>query len=281
MTLINKNLIHYIRSNFDEVAIITCLASINRSNNVELSEQDLAVLSALHRTNPALSNASTDEIRSYLQNLDDNQITGLVSNVKGVLHEMEFIRLENEDGDSVYASIFQSVNHPDTDVMLIDRDTGDSWETQLKATDDTSYVQDWIDNHPDGEILVTDEIANKMDLQSSGFSNEEITADVNDFVDKMIDSEQLTKIIDYFPELSIISIAIIVQELWERYQRNEINFTEFKELVAIATGLKIAKVGLLIFLLSIPIVGQLTAALMIASFLINAKSTWFDHKPKL
>ena len=97
----------------------------------------------------------------------------------------------------------------------------------------------------------------------------------------MIDSEQLTKIIDYFPELSIISIAIIVQELWGRYQRNEINFTEFKELVAIATGLKIAKVGLLIFLLSIPVVGQLTAALMIASFLINAKSTWFDHKPKL
>ncbi len=274
-------MINYLKRNFDELGIITVLVSIaNSGKSLSFAEQDLMVLTALRRSNNALANAPLEEVQQYLSNLDESQIVGLVSNVKGMLHEMEFVKIENEDGDSVFASIFQTTNHPDTDVMLVDQDSGESWEIQLKATDNTSYVQDWIDTHPDGEILVTDELAEKMGLPSSGFSNEGLTANVNEFIDKMIGFDQLSVISDYFPELTIISVAIVVHELWGRYQRNEIDFQRFCELVTATTGIKVAKIWVLTSLLSVPIVGQLTGVLLITSFLMNAKSTWFDKKPK-
>ena len=38
-------------------------------------------------------------------------------------------------------------------------------EVQLKAINNQSYVQDWIDSHPAGEIIVTNEIAYQIYLQ--------------------------------------------------------------------------------------------------------------------
>ncbi len=273
-------LYHYIRRNIDEAAIVAAMAAVATSESVtELSDQEHLVLAALRRANHSLSDSSMEDIRSYLSSLDEEQIPGLVSNVKGIVHEMEFMRLENEDGDSVYASIFEQSNHPDTDVLFIDESTGESWEVQLKATDNAAYVQEWIDSHPDGEILVTSELAEEMDISSSGQSNEQLTASVSDFVDKMIDSDGGAGIWDYFPALSVLSVSIIVFELWRRYQRGEITLQRFKQLSALATGLKVAKIATITFLLTIPVVGQVTGAILIANLLLGAKTTWFDRPP--
>ena len=35
-----------------------------------------------------------------------------------------------------------------TDVQLVDTDTGETWEVQLKATDSSAYAHEWIDSHP-------------------------------------------------------------------------------------------------------------------------------------
>jgi hypothetical protein len=59
-----------------------------------------AVLAALRRTTPDLSHASPEEIGDYLRPMDEDSILGVVNNTKGVLHEMEFVALENEDGDT-------------------------------------------------------------------------------------------------------------------------------------------------------------------------------------
>ena len=123
-----------------------------------LSDGDHAILAALRRSNPVLENAPLPEVQDYLRSLNEEQVPGLISNVKGILHEMEFVRVENDDGDSVYASFFDATNHPDTDIQLLDRSTGETWEAQLKATDNAAYVTDWIEQHPSGEILVTDEL---------------------------------------------------------------------------------------------------------------------------
>jgi len=276
----NGKLYQYIRRNIDEAAIVAALAAVGTTEFLaELSDQDQLVLAALRRANHSLSDATVEEIQSYLSGLDEEQIPGLVSNVKGIVHEMEFVRLENEDGDSVYASMFEQSNHPDTDVNFVDAASGATWEVQLKATDNVGYVQDWIDTHPDGEILVTSELAEEMNLPSSGQTNEQLTASVQDFVDKMVESDAAEEMWDYFPALSVLSVSIIVFELWRRYQRGEINSLRFKQLVALATGLKVAKIAAITFLLTIPVVGQVTGALLIANLLLGAKSTWFDSPP--
>jgi len=281
----NKNfddskLYHYVKKNIDEAVILTALVVAGTSGSAfELADQEHLVLAALRRTNHSLSNASIEDIQSYLISLDEEQIPGLVSSVKGIVHEMEFIRMENEDGDSVYASMFEQSNHPDTDVMLIDASTGESWEVQLKATDNMDYVQEWIEAHPDGEILVTSELAEEMGVLSSDQSNEQLTASVSDFVDKIVTSDGGADIWDYFPALSVLSVSIIVFELWKRYSSDEITLRHFKQLAALATGLKVAKIATIMFLLTIPVAGQITGALLIASLLLGAKSTWFDRPP--
>ncbi len=41
----------------------------------------------------------------------------------------------------------------------------------------------WIEQHPDGEIVVTEELADKMGIESSGIENAQVTTQVEDFVD--------------------------------------------------------------------------------------------------
>lgn len=269
--------LQYLRKNFDSAAIVSALSAVALTDDAAaLEDGDYAVLAALRRSNSALESAPLPEVQGYLRGLDEDQIPGLVSNVKGILQEMEFVRVENEDGDSVYASFFDATNHPDTDVQFIDESTGETWEAQLKATDDASYVTDWIDRHPGGEILVTDEIAHQMDLPTSGQSNDQLTTDVEDFVDKMAEADDADTFWDYFPALSVASISLVVWELWQRHQRREIDWSTFKRLSARATGLKVAKIGTIGLLLSIPVVGQVTGALLVAKLLLSAKATWYD-----
>jgi hypothetical protein len=270
--------LQYLRKNFDSAAIVSALSAVVLTDNpATLEERDYAVLAALRRSTTYLETAPLPEVKDYLRGLDEDQIPGLVSNVKGILHEMEFVRVENEDGDSVYASFFDATNHPDTDVQFIDKSTGETWEAQLKATDAASYVTDWIDRHPCGEILVTDEIAQRMELPTSGQSNDQLITGVEDFVNKMVAAEEADTVWDYFPALSLASISLVIWDLWQRHQRREINWPTFKRLSARATGLKVAKIGTIGLLLSVPVVGQITGALLVAKLLLSAKSTWYDE----
>lgn len=269
--------LHYLRKNFDSAAIVTPLSTIPLTDDAgDLSEGDHAILAALRRSNSELKNAPLPEIQDYLRVLDDEQVPGLISNVKGILHEIEFVRVENEDGDSVYASFFDATNHPDTDIQLLDRSTGETWEAQLRATNDAGYVTDWIERHPGGEMLVTDELAQRMDLPTSGQSNSELTTDTEDFVDKMVSADDADDFWDYFPALSAASVGLIVWELWQRQQRGETSWEAFKRLAALATGLKLAKIGVIGLLLSVPVVGQVTGAVLVAKLLLSAKETWYD-----
>ena len=90
---------------------------------------------------------------------------------------MEFVREENEDGDSVVASMFADKNHPRDDVILTDLKTGDTVGTlQLKTGTSTSIVHDWKAKYPGHEdkLRVSEELAEKTGHKSSGFSDEEL-----------------------------------------------------------------------------------------------------------
>jgi hypothetical protein len=261
--------VSYAQKNFDEVAIIGALASLAFSDNAtELSDTNLAVLAVLRRSNQSLADSSLSEIGDYLQNFDTEQITGLISNVKGILHEMEFVRIENEDGDSVYATIFNDTNHAGTDVQLIDQTTGETWEIQLRATNNQNYVQKWIDDNPNGDIFITEELAQKMNLPTSGQSNEELTINVETFVDKMLEMDD-ESLWNYVPALTLVSSSIVVWTLWRKYQNNEITLETFTKQAACATGIKVAKISLIVLALGIPFLGQVVGAALIAKLLFT------------
>ena len=265
-------MLRYVRKRFDSLAIVTVLGKIAVAENMSvMTDSDQAILAALRRSRNDLSHADPREIQEYLTNLEEEQVPGLVSNVKGILHEMEFVRLENEDGDDIYASFFKDTNHPETDVQITNQLSGESWSVQLKATDDSYYVQEWIDEHPGGEILVTDELAGEMGLPASGLENEELTANANDFVDKVVAAGEDESFWDYFPALTLASISMVLWALWERYQSGQIGWAEFQSLAVKTTGLKAAKIASIGALLSIPVLGQVTGALLIANVLLGTR----------
>jgi len=111
-----------------------------------------------------------------------------------------------------------------------------------------------------------------MDLPTSGHSNDELTANVEDFVDRMVSAQDTDDLWDYFSALAVTSAGMVVWELWCRYQQEEINWEEFEHLAARATGLKLAKIGVISLLLSVPVVGQVTGAALVAKLLYSAKA---------
>lgn len=260
--------LHFVRKNFDEAAILAVAVKLAFENDPEFSESELATVAAMQRAHPQ-AGSSPEELGQWLAGLDDRQVQGVVSNTKGVLHEMEFVRLENEDGDAIHASMFQSTNHPGYDVTFVDAESGAQWESQLKATDQEDYVREWMGDHPGGEILVTRELAAEMNLPTTGQSNGELTARTEDVVDRLIDAGEDDSLWDYFPALTAASVGLVVWSLWQRYRRNEISFQRFKWLAAGATGLRAGKLALLSLAMMVPGLNVVTGAALVAAMIVS------------
>ena len=261
----------YLKKNFDSMAILSVLGKVMLGNIIEPSIDDQMVISAFRRFKKDFADASLEEMGQYLAIKDENQIEGVINNVKGILHEMEFVQLENEDGDSVVASLFQDTNHPGFDVMMIDENTNETWEIQLKTTENTSEVTDWIDAHPDGEIQVNEELAEKLNLPSTGLSDKELEVRVEDVVDKLKNVAEDDSVWNYFPALTVVSISIIIWELYKKYQSGEISLERFKWMAAKITGLKLAKISFLMFLLTIPVLNVITGSVLVYGLIKSAQ----------
>ncbi len=266
-----KTGVHFLRRNFDDVAILSIATKLAFAEDPTLSEEELAVVVAMQRAHPQ-AGGDPEALGAWLAEMDPSQIDGVVNNTKGVLHEMEFVRFENGDGDSIHAALFDDTNHAHTDVSFVDSTTGATWEAQLKATDDTSYVQEWVDAHPDGEILVTEELSTSMGLESTGLENGELTARTEEVVDKLVSATDDDSMWDYFPALTATSVGLIVWEAWKRHRTGDISLQRFKWIVAKTTGLKAGKLALLSLAMTIPVVNVVTGAVLVARLVHSVAS---------
>ncbi|MDM1278016.1 hypothetical protein HXZ65_07110 [Acinetobacter indicus] len=276
--------IHYLRKNFDALAITTVLAKLAwNEHRPQLTEADQAVLAALRRSHAELANAPLEDIQAYLQGFDEQQIVGLVSTVKGMLHDMEFVRLDHEDGDSLYAAYLDQHDHTDFDVLLADQHSGESWQLQLKAIEGTGTGKDWIAAPPEETLLTTEEIATQLGLESSGLSTKELTQSVEDAIDVLVTAKDPNDehFWDYFPAISVASVSLAIYELFRHYQQQEISWSEFKWMAAKVSGIKVSKIAFIGLLLGLPVVGQVTGAYLVAKLLLNAKATWFEKESAL
>ena len=268
----NKSkVIRYIGKNLDEAGILAALGNIKVAEKLDsLKEQDQLILEAFKRYSN--STQSLDEIQNYLEGMAESQIPGVVNNVKGILHELEFVSMENEDGDEIKAFVFQDPNHPRTDVTLYDSTTNEPIkELQLKATDDYSLIEKHYEKYPDGdeEMVVTAELAEKTGLKSSGISHEQITLKVEDFIDSVIKDESKYELISALPALSALSISVVIYKLYKRYKREEISKEKFQRLCVLFSGGKVIKIGLIITALGIPGLNIVVGTALVAKLLLS------------
>ena len=271
-----RRITDYVRDNLDEAAIISALVAIALKGGEDLSSEEYVVLAALRRSAGKFQDASIEEISSMLSEYDESQIPGLVNNVKGILFELEFIEIENNDGDSIFAYQFENTNHPAYDIQLLNEETGEISELQLKATDSTAYVQEWIDEHG-GNIVVTEEVAERMGLSGIGIENQELEVRVEDFIDKLKDlQENEDAFTPILGKIGTISLAISLVALVAQYQSKRISRSEFGRLSAMMIGKKVVKFSVLAVALSIPGINFVTTVALAANLVIQGKKT-LDH----
>ena len=218
-----------------------------------------------------MHDADIETIKDYVSSLDDEQIVGFVNNIKGIANEVYYVEAENSDGDTVKAYLYADTNHPGYDIYLYDENTNQIVEYQLKATDNEYYVQDAVDEVGSDHVMVTSELAKKIGLCSTGISNEQLEADVNVVIDKLIDDSSLW---DYVPGLTAWSIALIIAGLSKRYANREITRQQFLTMVGVFAGAKAVKVALIIAALSIPGLNIVAGALLFLKMVSSVKEVY-------
>lgn len=147
--------------------------------------EEQLVLDALRRSKTSLADATNEELRDYILSLDQEGLRGVLSNVKGIYHELLFVHAENTDGDEITARLFEASNHPGADVELVVED-GVIQQVQLKAVESVSHIREHLSRYPGVEVYATDEVAERLDgIGRSGFSNDALTNQVSETADDL------------------------------------------------------------------------------------------------
>ena len=144
------------------------------------SAEEALVLDALRRSRKDLAEASDADLAAYLAGLEPNQLRGVVSNVKGIYHELLFEATEDADGDIVLAQLPEATNHPGSDVeFTVDGEVIGA--VQLKAVASPEHVYEHLARYPGIDILATEEVSVMIPgVSSSGYSNAELEAEVRE-----------------------------------------------------------------------------------------------------
>lgn len=275
----------FVQKNIDELAVISVISKL-RSGEKIVSEEEIVILEAMIRSSNKITDLdSAINFAKTTAAKGADSLMGAANNIKGIAHELIYIKTENEDGDSIFAFMPEDTNHPQFDVLTINNATGEQKWEQLKTTTNPENINSWIEKYPgsEGSLKVNIEMADKLGFESTGVSDKELSIDVNNFLDKLIqmDEDALSQIIETSPPLTIIAASFVVYGLYKRYQQDEISKNQFISMSAKITGIKAAKIVMLLSLLALPGIGQVVAVYLISSLMFSAIGIFEVKKEKL
>ena len=275
----------FVQKNIDELAVISVISKL-RGGEKLLTEEDNVILEAMIRSSNKITDLdSAAEFAKTTAAKGTESLTGAASNIKGIAHELIYVKTENEDGDTVFAFMPEDTNHPQFDVLTINTATGEQQWEQLKTTLNEEHIYNWIEKYPgsEGSLKVNVEMAEKLGLPSTEIVDKELSVSVNNLLDKLIemDESQLTNIFETSVPLTIIASSFAVYGLFKKYQKKEISKKKFIFLSAKMTGLKAAKIVMLLSLLALPVVGQIVGVYLISKLMLAAIGILEVKKEKL
>lgn len=121
------------------------------------------VYDALRSVNGNFEGMSDSEVWVETLWMSESSLVGLASLTKGAYFEQLV-------ANDTQGELFEHFNHPDTDITI------DGIAYQLKATDSVSYVNSVEEGIP---VIATTEVAEATGAIDSGFTNAELSADVD------------------------------------------------------------------------------------------------------
>lgn len=172
------------------------------------NENEQLVLEALRRSNSRLATATDKELAEYVQGMEPYQLQGLQNNVKGIYHELRFARDYSADDDRYVVELFEATNHPGADVRIINVETGEVREVQLKATGFMSYIREHNERYESVDVFATSEVADNSDsIQSTGVSNTELMGDVSNVVSGLDDLGESNNVLNSMALAGVVALA--------------------------------------------------------------------------
>ena len=275
----------FVQKNIDEVAVISVIFKLRGGEKI-ITEEEAVILEAMIRSSSKITDL--DSAIAFAKSTAAKGVesmTGAANNIKGIAHEIKYVKEENEDGDSIFAFMPDNTSYPKFDVLIIDHSTGAQEWVQLKTTMNSQNVTDWIDKYPDSEtsLRVNEEMAKMLGFKSSGISDKEISIDVDNFLDKLItmDEDLISKIFILAPPLTIIASSFAVYNLYKRYKNKSISKNQFIFITSKITGIKAAKIICLMVLLTLPGIGQVLGVYLISQLILSAIGIFEVTKEKL
>ena len=275
----------FVQKNIDELAVISVISKL-RGGEKLVTEEETIILEAMIRSANRITDLdSAIEYAKTTAAKGMDSMMGAANNIKGIAHELKYIKEENEDGDTIFAFMPDDTSYPKFDVLNVDQSTGVQEWVQLKTTMNSEVIYDWIDKYPGAEssLRVNEEMATKLGFESTGVSDKEISIEVDDFLNKLIEMDEalVSKIFMLAPPLTIISSSFAVYNLYKKYKNKEISKKQFIFLSSKITGIKAAKIITLMVLLTVPVVGQVLGVYLISQLMLSAIGIFEVSKEKL
>ncbi|MDJ0834643.1 MAG: hypothetical protein QNJ69_14050 [Gammaproteobacteria bacterium] len=129
--------------------------------------------------------AAAQSFAEQVESLDQQELVGFVSGIKGKLFEHQYVDYLNNGRlpDGYSAELANNPTNPGWDIA-IHGENGVLQETiQAKATDSVSYVREALEKHPQIDVVTTSEVHSHLLMHGisegvidSGISNSELTA---------------------------------------------------------------------------------------------------------
>ena len=147
---------------------------------IDETRENLIAIEALRRVKNEWAEASLDDLSEDLSQYSAESMKGIANNAKGIYHELLFVDDYNGSHTDTRAEIFGATNYPGADVKIISIETTEVVEEfQLKSGQSKSLVNEHFEKYPDIDVLSTEEISQGAHWDSTGISNDQITAEMN------------------------------------------------------------------------------------------------------
>ena len=171
-----------------------------------------------------------------MKGLSPEQLTGVVSNTKGIYHEMLFVETHNSTASEVSAHLMEATNFPGADVQFL-MDGELIREVQLKAISSPALVYEHLQRYPDVEILVTEEVASILEgINSSGLKNAVLSKDVADRLHELKGEGLFDEVSDGIITSAFVTSGVLVWGVFRNRGEQPIDFKPYLANAGIAAG---------------------------------------------